>query len=320
MRYKLVSAAAAAAIAISLLAAPGASAATEAGSKCVADTIESSDFTQIELAKAPSGPLPTTIPIDGVITRWTFDVVSIPAGSQTQTLKVFRPTSTPNAFQVIGESAPGDLGSGGLSTFATRIPVRAGDIIGSHGSTPGGEPTTIYCNGVEGGYDGFLAGNPPVGSIARIEDAGYHLQLPITVSVEPDADYDGFGDETQDACPQLAAFQTACPPLVLSAVGQVKKGAVIVIATAGAAVPISVKGVVSLGKNREAVLDGGTQSLGPGILGWFKLKLTKQVKTRLAGLSRKKSLTLSATVAGANVAGAVTTQVLKVKLRGLRRS
>ncbi len=29
--------------------------------------------------------------------------------------------------------------------------------------------------------------------------------------VEPDADRDGFGDETQDACPSSASAQGACP-------------------------------------------------------------------------------------------------------------
>jgi hypothetical protein len=36
-------------------------------------------------------------------------------------------------------------------------------------------------------------------------------RLNLSAVVEPDADHDGFGDVSQDACPQSAATQTACP-------------------------------------------------------------------------------------------------------------
>jgi hypothetical protein len=316
MKSKLIAATASAVITALLLGATSASAATEAGSTCQGVNIEARNETQINLANAPGSPLPAAIPVDGVITRWTFNVVPIPAGSQIQTLKVFRPTSTPNEFQVIGESAPGDLGSGGLSTFSTRIPVRAGDFIGHHGIDGGGEPSTIYCAAADGQRVGDFEGNPPVNSNVRLEHAGPYAQVPITVSVEPDADNDGFGDETQDACPQAAAVQTACPPLVLSALGQAKESGVTVIATTGTTSPVSVKGVVKLGKGKEATLNGGTKTLVPGFFGKFTLKFSNGLKAKLKDLSRKKSLKLNVTVSGTNASGAVTTKTLKLKLRG----
>jgi hypothetical protein len=316
MKSKLIVATASAVMTVLLLGATSASAATEAGSRCVAESIEARNETQINLVNAPGSPLPAAIPVNGVITRWTFNVVPIPAGTQTQTLKVFRPTSTPNEFQVIGESAPGDLGSGGLSSFSTRIPVRAGDFIGNSGIDGGGEPSTISCVAAEGQRVGSFEGNPPVNSNVRLEHAGPYAQVPITVSVEPDADSDGFGDETQDACPQSAAFQTACPPLVLSALGQAKMSGVTVFATTGTTSPVSVKGVVKLGKGKKATLNGGTKTLIPGFFGKFTLKFSKGLKGKLKELSRKKSLNLNVTVSGTNLSGAVTTKTLKLKLKG----
>jgi hypothetical protein len=146
------------------------------------------------------------------------------------------------------------------------------------------------------------------------EEAG--LQVPITVAVEPDADNDGFGDETQDQCPQSAAFQTPCPPVTLSTSKQVRKGSVVIVVTTDTPAPVTVKGVVKLGGGKKAKLNGGTKSLTPGTLGKFTLRFTKKVKNKLAELSPKQRLTLKATVTGTSVSGAVTTKTLKVKLKG----
>ncbi|MDQ3726397.1 MAG: hypothetical protein M3335_10990 [Actinomycetota bacterium] len=204
----------------------------------------------------------------------------------------------------------------GVNNFSARIPVRAGDFIGAFGVVEG-EGEAVYCEtGNPGERLGVIPGNPPLDSTAASagEEAGY--QVPIVVSVEPDADSDGFGDETQDQCPQSAAFQTACPPVSLSTTKQVRKGSVTVIVTTSTAAPVTVKGVVPLGKGKKASLNGGTKNIGPGVLGKFKLKFTKKVKTKLAEISRKQSLTLKATVSGTSITGAVTTKKLKIKLKG----
>jgi hypothetical protein len=317
MRPKLILAAASAALAISLLGATGASAATQAGNNCTGNAGSSStSFTLISLANAPGNPLPATIPVNGVITRWTFSVIPIPSGVYTQTLKVFRSTGAPKQFQVIGESAPGSLNSG-LNTFSTRIPVHAGDFIGNTGSVITGEPIVIYCTtGNPGDRVGVVLGNSPLNSTVTAGEEADEIQIPITVSIEPDADNDGFGDETQDACPQSATTQAACPPVTLSTSTQVRKGSVTVLVTTSTPAPVTVKGVVKLGKGKKANLKGGTKNLTPGVLGKFTLKFTKALKAKLAELSTKQSLTLKATVTGTSVSGAVTKKTLKVKLKG----
>jgi len=314
MRPKLILAAVSAVLAISLLGASGASAATEAGNRCTGNAAEE-DLTLYGAANAPGNPLSATIPVSGVITRWNFNIVPVEPGFIVQALKILRATGVPSQFQVIGESSQEPI-SGGSNTFSARIPVKAGDFIGTTGRVEG-ENEAVYCNtGNSGDRLGVINGNPPLNSTATGETEVAGVQVPITVSVEPDADNDGFGDETQDLCPQSAAFQAACPPVALSTSTQVKKGSVTVIVTSSTAAPVTVKGVAKLGKGKKAKLNGGTQNLIPGTLSKFRLFFTKGLKNKLKELSPQKKLTLKVTVSGTSVSGAVTTKALKLKLRG----
>jgi len=315
MRSKLVSVAIGATLTLSLLGATGASAATEAGNSCTGNSAED-DLTLYGVANAPGNPLSATIPVNGVITRWNFNIVPLEPGfSITQKLKILRATGTPSQLQVIGES-PQEPISGGLNTFSTRIPVHTGDFIGTTGQIEG-ENEAVYCNtGNSGDRLGVIGGDPPLNSTATIETEVAEVQVPITVSVEPDADNDGYGDESQDGCPQGAAFQTACPLVTLSTTKQVNRGSVVIVVTTDTPAPVTVKGVVKLGKGKKAKLNGGTKSLTPGTLGKFTLKLSKKVKSKLAELDPKRSLTMKATVTGTNLTGTVTTKTLKVKLKG----
>jgi hypothetical protein len=104
--------------------------------------------------------------------------------------------------------------------------------------------------------------------------------------------------------------------VTLSTFSQVKKGAAIVVVTPSTTAPVSVLGIAKLGKGKKATLVGGTQTLSPGTQGRFKLKFTKGMKAKLSTLSRKRSLKLNVTVAGTSVSGAVTTTLLKLKIKG----
>ncbi|HYG95854.1 MAG TPA: hypothetical protein VD741_01985, partial [Solirubrobacterales bacterium] len=148
MRSKLVAVAVGAAFAILLLGATSASAATEVGNRCTVDETNAASTggaIAVSLANAPGSPLPAAIPSAGVITRWTFSV-NLPNESGaaiTETLKVFRPTGAPQQLQVVGESAPAVI-TGGTQAFPTRIPVKAGDLIGALAAV-GGETGAIFC-------------------------------------------------------------------------------------------------------------------------------------------------------------------------------
>jgi hypothetical protein len=314
MRFKLISAAVSAALAISLLGAAGATAATQAGNNCVASDF-TENYTLYGLANGGGNPLPATIPVSGVVTKWTFNAEpGLPAGFVSQRLKILRSAGS-NQFQVVGESALSPI-SGGLNTFATRVPVHAGDLIGTNGALEG-SPFTFYCEtGNPGDRLGVIVGNPSVGAIATQGEEVPNLQVPVTVFVEPDADNDGFGDETQDACPQSAAFQTPCPPVALSTSTQVKKGSVTILVTSSTAAPVTVKGVAKLGKGKRAKMNGGTQNLLPGTINKYRLFFPKGLKNKLKELTPQQKVTLKVTISGTSVSGAVTKKTLKLKLKG----
>lgn len=315
MRSKLVSVAIGATLTISLLGATGATAATEAGSRCTGNAAEE-NLTVYGVANAPSNPLPAAIPLNGVVSRWNFNIVPLEPGFIiSQTLKILRATGAPGQLQVIGESSLESL-SGGLNTFSTRIPVHAGDIIGTTGKVDE-EDEAVYCNtGDPGDRLGAIKGNPPLNSTRTSETEVAGVQVPITVSIEPDADNDGFGDETQDACPQSATTQVACPVVKLSTSVSSTKKSVTLLVTGTTAAKVNVNGKVPLGKGKKAKLKGGTKAVAPGTFTKFKLKFPAKLIKRLKELPPSKKLTLKITSSAPNLAAAPTKKTLKVKLRG----
>lgn len=311
---------AAALISTALAGAPYASAATEVGhTNCVANRAAESAVPIFQTALAGGG-VQLTAPSAGVVTKWKLNVIPLEGLVVSQRVQVFRPTGAPNQFQVAGESTDATV-TGGLQTFETRITVAAGDSFGLFGpSTPG----TLYCeteNPLDRGF-GF-PGAVPVGgtqTFVEIDEIG----IPVAVVIEPDADKDGFGDESQDKCPQSAAIQAACPVLALAAVApKVGRGSVSVLVAASSEAPITVKGTVKLpgGAKKarisaQAKLSAPAKTVAPGSIVSFKLKFTKALRSALAGLPSGKSLKLKVTATGANVAGTVSTANLTVKLKG----
>jgi len=251
-----------------------------------------------------------------VITRWTFNIVPISPGILTQSLKVFRTTGAANQFKVIGESSPAPI-VGGLNTFGTRIPVQAGDSIGTSGSASG-MVVTVFCNtGNPGDRVAVFAGNVTSGSTATSvgEEAG--RSNPITATVEPDADNDGFGDETQDKCPQSATTQGDCPTVTVDASSIIKrKGSVVVLVTTNSSAPVTVSGVAKLGKGKKATLSGGTKTVTSGKITRFTLKFSKKLKSKLKELDSKQTLQLKVTAKATDLIGRVTKDSLKTRLKG----
>jgi len=317
MKAKFIGVLATALLALAAFGSTGASAATEVGSSCVSEAY----LEEVTVASlASGGPIPATVPSAGVITRWTFRTnYSLPPGILSQALKVFRSTGTPTQYQVIGESAASPV-STGSQTFNTRITVQAGDFLGASG-TYTGTVYTFYCNtGNLADRFAFFLGSPTSGSIVNSLVEAEGIQAPISAIVEPDADGDGYGDETQDQCPQSAAVQTACPAVALSLTPVIKKGFARVLVTSNTNAPVTVTGTVKLGKGKKAKLSGGTQIVVPGTISKFTLIFSGPLKAKLKELSRKQSLPLTFTATAPNLAGAVTTSKLKAKVRGQKKA
>jgi RTX calcium-binding nonapeptide repeat (4 copies) len=97
-----------------------------------------------------------------------------------------------------------------VRTFATRLPVQVGDILGMVAP----EPCLLGLPGQPAGDEVrfFLSpAEPPKGSTQTTTDLLPAERILIAANVEPDSDRDGFGDETQDQCPTDAAIQGPCP-------------------------------------------------------------------------------------------------------------
>jgi uncharacterized repeat protein (TIGR01451 family) len=151
------------------------------------------------------------VPADGVITSWGVET----AGQVPDTfeLKVARGQRDPlgaGDFTIIDNETSGTLAPNQLNTYAARIPVKAGDVLGSYQGGPFGyvSPTDVFFD-----YTARAVGDAALGSSQHYEDtaADTGLKVPVVAFVEPDADGDGFGDLSQDACVGMLGSANGCP-------------------------------------------------------------------------------------------------------------
>ncbi|HYG97146.1 MAG TPA: hypothetical protein VD741_08565 [Solirubrobacterales bacterium] len=314
MRFKFITAVVAAALSVALLGATSASAATEFGSNCTANRAEEgTSFSTIQLTQNGA---PTAAPTSGVVTSWRIRLIPVPI-TVPQQLKVYRPTANPTQFQVVGESAVANV-SGGDNTFPTRIPIQAGDRLGLFGNSSIG---TLFCaenpeTENPGNSFGVFPGNPPPGSTATVAETETEVLVPAIAVIEADADNDGFGDETQDKCPQNAAVQVPCPVVALSTSASARKTLATVLVTSSLQAAVTVAGTVDLGKGKTVSLSGGTQIVTPGAFAKFTVLFPQKLKAKLKQLSRKRFLWLNLSSTTPNAVGPPTVSNLKLKLKG----
>lgn len=146
---------------------------------------------------------PFAAPAAAVVTSWSFRGAGVvPALIR---FKVGR--GTPASLTTVGRSAAEIPVANQLNTYATRVPIQAGDVIGMFaGGNAGyscGRPlvghTTSFLNGAD----------PELGTTALYSNTPT-FEIPLSATLEPDADSDGYGDESQDLCPSDADTQAAC--------------------------------------------------------------------------------------------------------------
>jgi len=159
------------------------------------------DLVQPTVTTSTSYVAPTT----GVITAWSHSARD-EATKQQVTMKVWRLVSG-NTYTAVGHDGPRTLTVGVVNTFGgIGVPVQQGDVLGLNVSA--GAYTACF----------FPASGESVlqstGNTADGEEATFGSvpgsRANISAVVEPDADRDGFGDETQDRCPTNASTQGTC--------------------------------------------------------------------------------------------------------------
>jgi hypothetical protein len=162
---------------------------TAAAPARAAETIGSS------LAATPDTPLTCTVectvvqdgaisPIQGVIVRWRVKTGTGPA--------------TPMRLEVLNGALATTGGpvlplAGATTTFTTRMPIEVGNAIALLCCVD--DPTIVRAG------SGTIHVFDPPGNVMPTDVAG---ELLLNADVEPDADHDVFGDETQDNCVGVA--------------------------------------------------------------------------------------------------------------------
>jgi hypothetical protein len=150
-------------------------------------------------------------PGGGVITEWRHQANA--EVQQKMRLRLFTGNGG-NSYTAVKESDEVSLVPSVLNVIAVRIPVSGDEILGlGNGDPPYSSGACVYSN-TPGVGDNIAASgdhmDPALNTPTNfLQVAGYKIN--VAAVLEPDADRDGFGDETQDQCPGTAGANQGCP-------------------------------------------------------------------------------------------------------------
>jgi hypothetical protein len=257
----------------------------------------------------------------GVITSWSsntdvysdrtlrFEVLKPDGGTNyTATQKdIVRTLQTPSALNVF---------------TGLHIPINAGDTIGVF--VPAGQTTMAgacldHTGPMADQFESF-AGDPPTGTSTAFSAPQGNARLNLAAIVEPDADKDGFGDETQDKCTSQGATQAGCSNTFSVAVKALKKGKAEITATvpgagsltAGDSADTTLKALAAKKKKSKALLkQTGASATAAGPV-TFTVTPSKKGKAKL---KRKGKLKLTLKVVYTPTGGTAGTQTMQLKLK-----
>jgi hypothetical protein len=300
-----------------LLAAPAAQASVTLGQTQYNFNCGSAGYTLVQDAIGPD-PAYTVPAGGGVLTSWSHQANA--DGTAVLRLKVYHRTLDPTMFTAVGESAPTPvLTPNTLNTFPTRIPVQGGDILGLS-VLLGGAPACVFTTASAGDTIRQGDGDAAVNTVQTF-GIGPVSQNRVNASavLEPDADHDGYGDETQDKCVGTAGTFNGCPSTV--AIDKLQQRGAKPKVTVTATVPGA--GTLAAGSANDASLasaSGKTSlkavskiiSSTPQQQVTLVLKLTKSAKKKLADKGKLKT---QVKVVYTPPGGPSSSQVGKVKLK-----
>jgi hypothetical protein len=315
-------AAIAATLCAAVLVPASAPAATEIGNDCGAEH-QAGDYVEVPEALASGGGLlPLAVPAEGVLTSWRIRSLSPTAAAAR--LGVFRLVDA-GKFQLVAASGE-EAAVFGPNTFKARIPVKAGDRFGT---IPAAGEFFSCLTGNPDDHSWSHKGVVEVGGIYQFA-AGVNTRVPIVGVVEPDVDGDGYGDETQDGCPRSAAAHVPCPPVATTFTVKAAKRAIAVEVKVSSVATVQVFGQVGWqvrGKPKTSARDhrlsvgltaGAPREIAPGAPTRFRVPFSKPIKRRLGRITPKQALRALMTVRTTDLAGTVTEQRRRVKLKGQR--
>ena len=319
MPGRCIVAIAAAALSVALLLPSAAAAATEVGDDCAAN-LEMGTYTNVPDQKAAdASPLPVAAPVGGVVTSWRMK--SLSGETVPVRMAVFRLVG-PGKFLVAGASTQ-ETTAFGQNTFKTRIPVEAGDRFGL---IPVGEADFYCLTGNVEDHTWSYSGPVEVGSPYQFA-AGVQVRVPVVAVIEPDVDGDGFGDETQDGCPRSSSSIAPCPLVTTTFTMKPKGNSIIANVRVSSAASVQVFGQVSWqvrGKPKlranhgltVGISAGGPRQVSTGETKKFRVPLSKPILRRLGRITPHQALRALMTVRTTDIAGKITDQRRRLKLKG----
>lgn len=281
----------AATLASAVAATAPAGAATTIGSTC--NSFQGGSPLMIQTGINP-GTTSYTVPFDGVLTSWRTDRTATPSeGLVSAILATGGGSNWVIAAATPYEFVPGSAPAG----FAARVSVRAGQQLGS--STY--NSPALMC-GTSATAD-LLEGGPvkPVGSPFTTSTSSAD-RVNIEATIERDADGDGYGDETQDGCPQSASFQKACPLLTLGQRSTSSPRRISVQVTASSDTSVTATATITLASKTTAKVKSKATAISAGSFKTIKLSLPSSVRSAL----KRKKLKATVTVSGSGLANTAT--------------
>ena len=184
-----------------------AGAATQLGQVSPADPPDSPECAGANSAQVSTSLLLYTVPSPGVITSWSHRGNDGSAGSGR--VQLWSPAGG-TTYTLVGRSEAESFTPGVVGTYATRIAVNAGDLLGLR--TEAGAGCYYQVMNPSNAIRTAAGPDPAPGDSVVLSSPGPSLQLNVSAVLEQDADGDGFGDETQDCDPASAAKAEDCAP------------------------------------------------------------------------------------------------------------
>jgi hypothetical protein len=292
-----------------------------------------SSWVQSAEAGAPSYAVPAG---RWVIVSWSHRANS--ASGRELGVRVWRTTATPGSYTLVAAGSLRTLTPGGINTLYERITVSGGDILGLRVGNPpvlpgfGGGASCAFTTGVGDSVRyGVASSEQPPGSTSALAVLLATYRLNVTARLEPDADQDGFGDETQDGCPGVAGSDSGCMPAAPAPTkdttrptakldarrDSIRDGRIAVWVTASEAATVTAKGSLSVGSQSSTHrLRSATAKALAGKRERMLLRLSR--KTRRAArraLRRGKRLRVRVTVTLRDAAGNTGTAKRSVHLK-----
>lgn len=222
-KARLIGAALCCALLVSLTAVGSASAATTLGDSLAGNPYPGTSGMVLLQVRNSDESLYAGSPVGGVLTS-----ISVKASGSAGTVRVTlerqsSPFNTPTNFTGFTKLAdvaiavPTADPFGVVTTVPTQTTILPGDRFGLEVDSSNVSTNVLQVSSSTGAcaYSSFSS-PAAVGTARDFYTAGGSCSYVPSVqgTVEPDADADGYGDETQDLCPTDATRQTACPAIV----------------------------------------------------------------------------------------------------------